>query len=116
MAREPAQRTPAVRAVSAAVVLVVLFIASFAHPFGLPLEVAPLWQILAVLLIVGAVSFTNWACLHDALRGVMRRYDFEKVLIRIFKGLGFVVFTVIVAPALLRSGDDQPEEPAVAAG
>ena len=60
MAREPAQRTPAVRAVSAAVVLVVLFVASFAHPFGLPLDVAPLWQILAVLLIVGAVSFTNW--------------------------------------------------------
>ena len=97
MAREPDQRTPAVRAVSAAVVLVVLFAASFAHPFGLPLDVAPLWQILAVLLIVGAVSFTNWACLHDSLRGVMRRYDFEKVLIRIFKGLGFVIFTVIVA-------------------
>lgn len=97
MAREPGQRTPAVRAISGAVVLVVLFAASFAHPFGLPLDVAPFWQILALLLIVGTVSFTNWACLHDALRGVMRRYDFEKVLIRIFKGLGFVIFTVIVA-------------------
>lgn len=97
MAREPAQRTLVVRSVSAASVLVVLFAASFARPFGLGLDVAPLWQIAAILLIVGSVSFTNWACLHDAARGALRRYDFEKILIRVFKGFGFVFFTVIVA-------------------
>ena len=97
MLREPSQRTLALRLISAATVLVVLFAASFAQPLGLALNVAPLWQILAILLIVGSVSFTNWVCLHDAVRGVMGRYDFEKILIRVFKGFGFVFFTVIVA-------------------
>lgn len=85
------------RLLSGAATLAALLALSLGAPFGLPLEAAGLWQALALLLFGAAVTQANWLCLSDAPLGRVRRYDFERLLIRVAKGLGFVVLTVFVA-------------------
>ncbi|KZM51987.1 carbohydrate ABC transporter permease [Labrenzia sp. OB1] len=81
----------------AVVVFLVLMIASFAGPFSLPLSVAPVWQGLALIAFVAGVTAALRLCLRDARFGAMSRYEREVIYIRIAKGVGFVVFTIIVA-------------------
>ncbi|NVK35233.1 MAG: carbohydrate ABC transporter permease [Rhodobacteraceae bacterium] len=83
--------------ISAAVMFVVLMAITFAAPFSLPLERASLFQAVALLAFLGSVSFANAACLKGTTLGAMTRYDREVVYIRVFKGLGFVLFTIMVA-------------------
>ncbi|CTQ56452.1 Inner membrane ABC transporter permease protein YcjP [Roseibium album] len=85
------------RGFSAIILLLVLMVASFATPFGLPLGMAPVWQGLALILFVFSVTAANAICLSDARFGPMSRYEREVIYIRIAKGIGFVVFTIIVA-------------------
>ena len=75
----------------------VMMIASFAAPFTLPLNVVPVWQVLALALMVLGVTAANRLCLSDARLGTMSRYEREVIFIRIAKGVGFVIFTIIVA-------------------
>jgi multiple sugar transport system permease protein len=75
----------------------VLMVFSFAAPFGLPFDVAPGWQVLALLVFLAGVGFANQLCLESVPLGAMSRYDREVVYIRVLKGIGFVVFTIIVA-------------------
>ncbi|POF28578.1 carbohydrate ABC transporter permease [Roseibium marinum] len=84
-------------AYSAVVVFLVLMIASFAAPFTLPLSVVPVWQGLALIVFVAGVTAAIRLCLRDARFGPMSRYEREVIYIRIAKGIGFVVFTIIVA-------------------
>ena len=86
-----AQLTPALFA------FVIVTGLSFAAPFGLPLDAAPLWQGLAVLIFLAGIALANTLCLKGAPLGVMTRYQREVVYIRILKGLGFVFFIIIVA-------------------
>ena len=37
-----------------------------------------------------------WLCVGDAPAGTVRRYDFEKLVIRVLKGQGYIFFTVFV--------------------
>ncbi|MHA1547026.1 MAG: carbohydrate ABC transporter permease [Alphaproteobacteria bacterium] len=66
------------------------------QPLGLPLSVAPFYQAAAVALITALV----WASIHLCLKGIsgqnLRRYQMEVLLIRVVKGLGFVIFAVLV--------------------
>ena len=75
----------------------VLMAASFATPFGLPLSSAPIWQGLALAAFVFCVTAANTISLADASFTAMSRYEREVIYIRIAKGVGFVVFTIIVA-------------------
>ncbi len=82
---------------SAVVVLLVLMVASFSVPFTLPLSAVPVWQGLALIVFVLGVTAANVLCLRDARFGAMSRYEREVVYIRVAKGVGFVLFTIIVA-------------------
>ncbi len=83
--------------ISALVSLIALMVLTFAQPFGLGLDTAPLWQGVLVLAFAAVCGAANRATLHDTPLAPMSRYDFEKGLIRIAIGVGFVFFTVIVA-------------------
>lgn len=85
------------RGLSAAVLFVVLMVASFAAPFGLSLGQHSLWQGLGLVMFVAGVTGANAICLGGARLGAMSRYEREVVYIRIAKGVGFVVFSIIVA-------------------
>ncbi len=85
------------RLISAAAMLFAHLVLTVATPFGLPLSGGMIWQLLAFAAFIASVTHANWLCLHDAPFGLVRRYDFEKLLIRIATGVGFIVFTVFVA-------------------
>ncbi|PVB61775.1 carbohydrate ABC transporter permease [Labrenzia sp. 011] len=81
----------------AVVVFLVLMLASFAAPFSLPLSAAPVWQGLALIVFIAGVTAAIRLCLSDARFDAMSRYEREVIYIRIARGIGFVVFTIIVA-------------------
>ncbi len=80
-----------------AVLLLVLMILSFATPFGLPLGTEPVWQGIAMIAFLVGVQAANAVSLGGARLGAMSRYEREVIYIRIAKGVGFVLFTIIVA-------------------
>ncbi|OJJ10268.1 ABC transporter permease [Alphaproteobacteria bacterium AO1-B] len=82
---------------SAAVLTLVLLLGTFAAPFTLPLNKVPFWQLAGLLAFVASVTAANHVSLNGATLGSMSRYEREVIYIRIFKGIGFVVFTIIVA-------------------
>lgn len=82
---------------SAAVLFIVLMAATFAAPFGLPLNKEPVWQGLALIAFIAGVTGANHLSLSGASLGAMTRYEREVVYIRIAKGIGFVLFTIVVA-------------------
>ncbi len=84
-------------AVSAGLLLAVLIVATLGAPFGLPIATQTVWQIIALAFFIGLTATANWLCLRDAPAGSVRRYDFERLLIRVAKGSGYIFFTVIVA-------------------
>jgi multiple sugar transport system permease protein len=82
---------------SAVVLTLVLLLGTFAAPFTLPLNNVPFWQLAGLLAFVVGVTAANHVSLNGATLGSMSRYECEVIYIRIFKGIGFVVFTIIVA-------------------
>ncbi|MGV2977597.1 MAG: carbohydrate ABC transporter permease [Labrenzia sp.] len=82
---------------SAVVLTLVLLLGTFAAPFTLPLNNVPFWQLAGLLAFVASVTAANHVSLNGATLGSMSRYEREVIYIRIFKGIGFVVFTIIVA-------------------
>lgn len=82
---------------SAAVLFIVLMAATFAAPFGLPLNKEPVWQGLALIAFIAGVTGANHLSLSGASLGAMTRYEREVVYICIAKGIGFVLFTIVVA-------------------
>lgn len=75
----------------------ILMIGSFAAPFNLPLSTVPVWQGLALIVAVLGATWATSVCLSGARLGAMSRYEREVIYIRIAKGIGFVVFSIIVA-------------------
>ncbi|MEM8915567.1 MAG: carbohydrate ABC transporter permease [Pseudomonadota bacterium] len=90
-------RTSGVQMAVAGAFLIVLMLVSFAQPFGVPLNMAPAWQGVALILLTGAVFWAIRTCIQDTQSGPLTRYEFETVLVRVLQGLGFVIFTVMVA-------------------
>ncbi|WP_298822325.1 carbohydrate ABC transporter permease [uncultured Roseibium sp.] len=84
-------------ALSASILFLVLMAATFAAPFGLPLNKEPVWQGLALIAFIFGVTSANHLSLSGASLGAMTRYEREVVYICIAKGIGFVLFTIVVA-------------------
>ncbi|MET1412500.1 carbohydrate ABC transporter permease [Roseibium sp. HPY-6] len=84
-------------AIAAITLFVILMVGSFAAPFTLPLSTVPVWQILALIVFVLGATWATSVCLSGASLGAMSRYEREVIYIRIAKGVGFVIFTIIVA-------------------
>lgn len=82
----------------AAIILVVAHLAAtFATPFGLSLETVPLWQLIALALFAFLTTAGAALMIGDLPSGKVSRYMREAAFIRVMKGFGFVVFTVMVA-------------------
>lgn len=84
-------------ALSALTLFLVLMVASFAAPFGLPLAAVPVWQACGLVVFVAGTAWAIGLCLSGARLGKMSRYEREVIYIRVAKGIGFVVFSIIVA-------------------
>lgn len=82
---------------SGGIVFLVLMAGTFVAPFSLPLDTSPLWQGLALVVFVAGVTVSNAVTLSGARLQAMSRYEREVIYIRIFKGIGFVIFSIIVA-------------------
>ncbi|KZK77519.1 Inner membrane ABC transporter permease protein YcjP [Pseudovibrio sp. Ad46] len=81
----------------AAIILLALLAATFGAPFALPLSVEPLWQLIALVSFVAITFWANRQTLTDTPKGNLTRYEKEVVFLRVAKGFGFVIFTVMVA-------------------
>ncbi len=97
MAFPPGARTPGVRIAAAVAIFGVLGLLTLGQPLGLPLSAVPAYQIVAIALVVGLI----WISIHLCVKGLagagLPRYQMEVLFIRLMKGLGFVLFTIVVA-------------------
>lgn len=96
--QDPLSRaTKRTRVIAFILFIIVQLLATFAMPFGLPMDVVAVWQgiALAVLGMLAVVGTT--LMIADLPTGQVSRYMAEAAFIRVMKGLGFVVFLVMVA-------------------
>ena len=94
---EPDARRPGVHLAAVGLMIVVLGGLTFGMPLGLPLDVVPLYQIVTLLLLLGLIWASIHICTNGLSGGKLPRYHLEVLFIRVVKGLGFVIFTVLVA-------------------
>ncbi len=84
-------------AVPGILVFFVLTTLSGGKPLGLDFSVATSWQILALALFIGVTALSIHLCLSGMGNRHLNRYQLEHLLIRMLKGVGFTIFTVVVA-------------------
>lgn len=96
ISRPPKKRTPGLYLVAFAAVVIAMMLMSFGMPFSLSFSQSSAIQAFGVGLIAMAITFANRMCLIDAHAGMLKRYSFDLVIVRVLKGLGFVFFSVIV--------------------
>lgn len=94
---DPKRRTPGLHIGAVAAIVIVLALATFGAPLGLPLSAVPAYQIVAIAAIVGMIWVSTAACMETTGGGRLSRYHMEVVFLRLMKGLGLVFFTVLVA-------------------
>ncbi|MCR9139281.1 MAG: carbohydrate ABC transporter permease [Alphaproteobacteria bacterium] len=94
---EPGMRRPGTHIATVGLMIIVLGGLTAGRPLGLPLEVAPIYQLVTLGMFLAVV----WASIHICMKGLsggkLTRYQLEVLFIRVLKGLGFVIFTVAVA-------------------
>lgn len=73
-----------------------LLLPTLLAPFGLPLDAVPLHQGVALVVFSGLLMVSIARCLDGYAIEPTGRYAFEIWLLRVLKGLGFVVFTILV--------------------
>lgn len=90
-------RRPGAHIVLVAILILILGALTLGQPLGLPLNIATVYQLFAMAALIGLI----WASLRLCLRGIeggkLKRYKIEVLFIRLMKGLGFVIFTALVA-------------------
>jgi len=93
----PDRRLTGAQIAGVGVIILLLGALTLGQPLGLSLGTASLYQLFAVAAIVAL----TWASVHLCTNGIagsgLSRYQLEVLLIRFLKGMGFVVFTVMVA-------------------
>lgn len=92
-----ARQTKRIRALAAILLVIVHLAATFAMPFGLPLESVPVFQIVALAVFALMTTIGTVLMIADLPASGVSRYMAEAAFIRVMKGLGFVIFTVMVA-------------------
>lgn len=94
---DPATRRAGTHIAAVGLMIIVLGGLTAGYPLGLPLDVAPVYQLATLILFLAVV----WASIHICMKGLgggkLTRYQLEVLFIRVLKGLGFVIFTVAVA-------------------
>ncbi|MGF1476450.1 MAG: carbohydrate ABC transporter permease [Geminicoccaceae bacterium] len=94
---EPSARTLGVRLATAAVIVMVLALVSLFEPLGIPLGQRPLYQLGAIAVFVLIVWYSLDRCFNGFSPSTLPRYQLELMAIRALKGLGLLLFTVLVA-------------------
>ena len=74
-----------------------LFAATIGQPFGAFFGTAPVYQLISLAVWAALTIISIHACLDGFASGSAKRYRLELLLIRVLKGLAFVIFTVVVA-------------------
>lgn len=83
--------------VLSALVFALLLAVTLFQPFGVDMGNGFVYQFVAVLAWAGLVGLSSFMVLTGYSGEMVTRYRFEVLLIRLLKGLGFVVFTTLVA-------------------
>ena len=91
------QRSTGVQIASVGLMIALLGAFSAGQPLGVPLGMSGFWQIFILVLLLGSVWMANRLCLNGLEGKGLSRYQLEVLIIRLIKGFGFVVFTVMVA-------------------
>ena len=87
----------ALLAVLTAILIFALLLTTLFQPFGTSLENGPVYQLAALVVRALCIAFSLQLCLDGFTSGSAKRYRMEVLLIRVLKGLAFVIFTVVVA-------------------
>ncbi|MFK8036620.1 MAG: carbohydrate ABC transporter permease, partial [Hyphomicrobiales bacterium] len=90
-------RRPGVHIVLVAILILILGALTLGQPLGLPLNIATVYQLFAIAALIGLIWASLRLCLHGIEGGKLKRYKIEVLFIRLMKGLGFVIFTALVA-------------------
>ncbi len=77
--------------------VIALLVLTGLSPFGTALGENTVYQVFALLVWAGLVGWSCGLCLDGYTSGSAKRYRMEILLIRVMKGLAFVLFTVVVA-------------------
>lgn len=93
----PDRRNRRQNLIAAAAILLVLTGLTFVRPLGLAVFEVPLLQIVTLAVLVGLIWFSTHLCIRGISGENQGRYQLELLFIRTMKGLGFVIFTVLVA-------------------
>ncbi len=83
---------PLLALVAAALILTLSGLA----PFGASLSGNVVQQLIALIVLAAILASSIYFCMDGFAAGAARRYRLELLLIRVLKGLAFVVFTVVV--------------------
>ena len=67
------------------------------QPFGVSMANGPIYQVAALLIWAGLMGLSMHMGLVGYTGEMVSRYRFEVLIIRLLKGLGFVLFTIVVA-------------------
>ncbi len=94
--RPAAQRSRGLAIAAFFITMLALLASALMMPFSLPLSEAPFVQGLAIALFGLSVTGGTWVCLRGIEPGANSRYKRETLLVRVFKGVGFIFFTSIV--------------------
>lgn len=94
---EPATRRAGTHIAAIGMMIIVLGGLTAGYPLGLPLDVAPVYQLVTLMLFLGVAWASIHICMNGLSGGKLTRYQLEVLFIRVLKGLGFVIFTVAVA-------------------
>ena len=90
------QRTRKTLVIYGAGIAVVLLALTRFAPFGLSFETAPVYQAAALCAFALLVIVSVHRCLDGYAPERIGRYAFEVLLLRLLKGIGFVVFSIVV--------------------
>ncbi|MBV6658094.1 MAG: carbohydrate ABC transporter permease [Devosiaceae bacterium] len=91
------RQTRRAQLIAGALLVVILALATFAAPFGLGLDQAPVAQLVALAIFASLTIVGTALMIGDIPSGAVSRYKREEAFIRVMKGLGYVIFTVMVA-------------------
>jgi len=96
LATPVSQRTSKRAAIYTGVCALFLLMVTLIQPFGIALDNALLYQLSSLIVFAALVTVSVNRCLEGYLIEPVGRYAFEVLLLRVLKGLGFVVFSVVV--------------------
>jgi len=96
LATTNAHRTRGRLAIYGVLAAIFVLMVTLMMPFGLPLDAAALYQGVALIAFAALLTLSIHRCLDGYSIEPVGRYAFEILLLRVAKGIGFVIFSIVV--------------------